>query len=82
MLGFLCILAATIAGMMQTPPWTIGAAAIALAALSRAEYATTYQDGERLGRHALLDRAMIESLANATLVSAAAYGGGYVIMML
>jgi hypothetical protein len=82
LLGYLAILGASLAGYAGVGAWIIAVAAIALAALSRAEHGVTYERGRELSLHGVIDSAIVRSLFNGTVASAAAYGFGLVMRII
>jgi hypothetical protein len=75
-LGYFAIFGSSLAAYAGVGPWVIAAAAIALAALSRAEHEYTYERGRQLGGYAIVDSAMLRSLLNGLMACAAAYSFG------
>lgn len=79
MLGYLAIFSASLAGYAGLGPWIIAVAAIALASLSRAEHAATYERGRELSLYSIIDSAMVRSAFNGIIASSAAYGFGWLM---
>ena len=79
LLGYLAIFGATLAGYAGLGPWVVAVAAIALASVSRAQYADFYERGRELGAQQITDPAMLRSMCNAVIAGATAYGFGWVM---
>ena len=79
LLAYLAIVGTALAGFVGLAPWTIGAGAIALAAVSQSIYADLYRRGRDVGLATLVDGVMLRSLGNAVLAAAAAYGLGWAL---
>lgn len=79
LLAYLAIVGTALAGLAGLAPWTIGAGAVALAAVSQSIYGDLYRRGREDGLATLVDGVMLRSLGNAILASAAAYGLGWML---
>lgn len=77
--SYLAIFGASLAAYAGVGPWAIAVAAIALAALSRADHAELYERGHNLGLFQVVDAVMLRSFGNALLAAGAAYGAGWVL---
>ncbi len=74
--GYIAILGAVICGYASVGAWAIAIAALALAALSQAEYSGLYRRTAELGLDSLGFSVAMKSLGNALMASGAAYLGG------
>ena len=77
MIAYMALMGAAIGGFTGTGPWVIGITAVALAALSRAEYNHLYERAADLGLDEASFSTALQSLANAVIASGLAYAGGY-----
>jgi hypothetical protein len=82
LLGYLAIFGSSLAGYAGLGPWIIAVAAIALASVSRAQYANLYERGRDLGLTAIIDSVMFRSLGNALVAAGVAYGGGWALRLI
>jgi hypothetical protein len=82
LLGYLAILSASLAGYAGVGAWIIAMAAIALAALSRAEHGVTYERSQELSVQGIVTSAIARSMLNGIVASAAAYGFGWVMRVI
>ena len=81
MIGYIAIFASALSGYGGLGVWSIGATALALAALSYAEYGALYRRGQELGLTKVTQSALLQSLANALIATSAAYGMGWVFRL-
>jgi hypothetical protein len=81
-LGYLAVFGAALAGYAGLGPWVIAVAAVALASVSRAQYADLYERGRDLGLISIIDSAMLRSFGNALVAAAVAYGGGWLLKLI
>jgi hypothetical protein len=79
LLGYLAIFGSSLAGYAGLGPWIIAVAAIALASVSRAQYADLYERGRDLGLVHIIDSTMLRSLGNALVAAGVAYVGGWAL---
>lgn len=79
MLAYLTILTAAVAGLAGAPPWIIGIAAIALSSLSLLKYADLYERSRDAGLFGAVDFVVVQSIANAVIATASAYGMGWLL---
>jgi hypothetical protein len=82
LIGFIAILGAAISGYASLNPLLVAASAIALAALSQAEYGGLYRRAAELGHGSIGFSVAMRSFANALLASGGAYLGGALIRLL
>lgn len=81
MAGFLTIFAAALSGYAGVGYWAIGAAVVALAAISYAEHEALYRRGQELGLGRLIDSFLLRSLGNAIFVCVTAYTCGALVRL-
>ena len=81
-LGFTSIFAASLAGFASVGVWAVAACAVALAALSYAEYYQLYRRGEELGFSEIVYGTALRSFGNALIVTGAAYGVGWTLRLM
>lgn len=79
MLSYIAILSCALAGFASAPSFVIAVCAIALASLSYSENFDLYRRGRELGLSRVLNVALLRSLTNGLLASAAAYVGGWAL---
>jgi len=82
MLGFICLLTVAFCGLAGAPAWSVLASAAALATASYMRYQTLFRRAADLGLQDAIDQALVRSLANGLVASAAAYGCGAVFRFL
>jgi len=82
LLGYLAIFGAALSGYAGLGPWIIAVAAIALAAVSRAQYSELYERGRELGFVQATNAIMLRSLGNALVAATIAYSGGLVFRII
>ncbi len=82
MLGFLSIFAGALAGFAGVGPWSVGAAAIALASISHTQHQRLYERGQQSGSGQFVQSTVLRSFANALMAAGAAYGLGTLINIL
>jgi hypothetical protein len=78
LLGYFVILGASIAGFAGVGPWAIGAASIALAALSYAQHDDLYERARHIESR-VVDLVLLRSLANAVAAAGLSYGFGWLL---
>jgi hypothetical protein len=77
-LGYFVILGASIAACAGVGPWAIGAASIALAALSYSQHDDLYERGRHIETR-VIDLLLLRSLANAVAAASLPYGFGWLL---
>lgn len=77
MIAYLAIFCVALTGYAGIGPWAISAGVLALASISYAENARTYERGRELGISRIVDSVTLRSVFNATVASALAYGFGW-----
>lgn len=77
MLAYFAIFACAVSGYAGAPPWTIAAAAIALAAVSYAENTDIYERGRELGLARVLNMTLLRSLLNGLIAATVAFAAGW-----
>ncbi len=82
MLAYLAILVCSVSGYAGAPPWTIAAAAIALAAISYAENSETYERAGGLGLTRVVNLTLLRSLLNSLIAASLAFVGGWALKWL
>ena len=82
MIAYLAIFCVALAGYAGVSPWAISAAAIALASISYAEHARSYERGRELGISRIIDSMTVRSMFHATIASALAYGFGWLMRII
>lgn len=81
MIALMALTGAALGGFAGTGVWAIVLAAIALAAISRAEYHSLYKRAAELGLQDAASSTSIESIGNAVIASGVAYAGGYTLSL-
>lgn len=82
MIGFLAVFASALSGYGGIGVWAIAASALALAALSQAEYGFLYKRAREGGQVDAAQSTAMLSLANALLASGGAYVAGLALRFL
>ena len=82
MLGLICILTATICGLLAVPAWSVPVAAVALASVSYARHHALFRRAADLGMQEAIDQTLVGSLLNGLVASTAAYGCGAALRFL
>ena len=78
MIAYMALMGAAIGGFTGgIGLWAIALSAVALAALSRAEYFDLYDRAAELGYHDAALSTTFQSVCNALVASGVAYAGGY-----
>ena len=75
-IGFLAIFGAALSGFAGAGLWVVAASAIALVALSQAEFGFLYQRARDVGRSELANFTLAYSILNALIATSAAYAMG------
>ncbi len=76
MIAYMALMGAAIGGFAGAGVWLIAVSAVALAALSRAEYYHLYDRAAGLGLHDTALSTTLQSVCNALIASGVAYAGG------
>lgn len=82
MIGFLAIFAAALSGYAGIGIWAVAASALALAALSQAQYGEIYQDARDRGHSGAAFETVLSSLMNSVLAAGGAYTVGVFLRLL
>lgn len=79
MIGFLAVFSSALSGYAGIGVWAIAASALALAALSQAEYTPLYKRAREHGLTDVAQTTIVQSLLNALAASGGAYLVGMVV---
>lgn len=82
LVGFISILAASVAGFTNVGIWTIAACAIALASTSYAEHHALYRRGQELGLTDTLRATVLRSFGNGMIAAGSAYFCGWFLRLI